>query len=523
MSAFDKSLLGTQSTMPIHINAAARWNVAGKNKIILFLGRYCTFYDTATFGMDTGFPRKLVDVFPQLHPDFAQGIDAAINWGNGKVYFFKDTRYVRVDVATRTQDSGYPRAIKGSWNNLSFNSLDASLDWGGGKVYFFKDNQYVRYSKGDASSPEGQDSGYPKSIAGAWTNLSFDSVDAAVDWGDGVTFYFFKADKYARYIKTPEGQLSGYPKSVKGNWVTGCLVIGHHGAQIDAPENTRESIAEAFARGADIVEVDAQVSKDGVPILMHDGTLERTAGIKYKNVAPGSLTLAELQQVDVGSWQNVFGNAFSTGPTHGKRNWTGTPYPNYPANTHFKGARSPTLSEALLVAQNRGAIWIDAKTHGVANLHAKAIRNNDPTMTKYPVYIELDNTPAEVASYANWFKGMHLVGWQLLLWLYKDTGVPTLTLTDPSDADLKSWRDSGIVGLDFDYQVNKSTLPAAVARLKKNGFFVYMYDVNDDLGDHAQAAIDFGVDGVITDDPNRMSLLGVSLKEAGAPAALTQP
>lgn len=519
MSAFDKSLLGTQSTMPIHINAAARWNVAGKNKIILFLGRYCTFYDTKTFGMDDGYPKKLSDAFSNLHPDFAQGIDAAINWGNGNgnAYFFKDTRYVRINVATRAQDSGYPRPIQGNWKNLSFASLDAALDWGDGKVYFFKDDQYVRYSKSSAGVPEGQDPGYPRSIKGAWTNLSFDSVDAAVDWGDGLTFYFFKADKYAKYVKTPEAQQVGYPKSIKGNWVTGCLVIGHHGAQIDAPENTRESIAEAFARGADIVEIDVRLSKDRIPVLMHDETLKRTANIDKK---PEELTLAQLQQVDVGSWQNVTDLGSST---HGKRNWSGTPYPSYPANKRFKGARIPTLSEALLVAQNRGAIWIDAKDYGAANFHAQTVHANDPTMTKYPVYIEF--VQSEILTYTSLFKGMHLVGWQLLLWVYKGDGVPTLSLTEPKNADLKSWRDSGILGLDFDHLVNKSTpqLAAAVARLKQNGFFVFMYDVNDDSGDHEQAAIDLGIDGVITDNPNRMSLLGVSLKEAGAPAALTQP
>lgn len=71
MSAFGKSLLGAQSTMPIHINAASRWMVAGKTKILLCLGHYCTMYDTATFRMDGGFPKRLRDAFPTLHADFA--------------------------------------------------------------------------------------------------------------------------------------------------------------------------------------------------------------------------------------------------------------------------------------------------------------------------------------------------------------------------------------------------------------------------------------------------------------------
>lgn len=53
-------------------------------------------------------------------------------------------------------------------------------------------------------------------------------------------------------------------------------VIAHRGAGLDAPENTLASIYEAKAQGAHWIEFDVKITYDGIPILMHDDTLERT-------------------------------------------------------------------------------------------------------------------------------------------------------------------------------------------------------------------------------------------------------
>ena len=55
-------------------------------------------------------------------------------------------------------------------------------------------------------------------------------------------------------------------------------IIGHRGASDDAPENTISSIKEAFKQGADGVEVDVRITKDGKVICMHDKTTLRTTG-----------------------------------------------------------------------------------------------------------------------------------------------------------------------------------------------------------------------------------------------------
>ena len=53
-------------------------------------------------------------------------------------------------------------------------------------------------------------------------------------------------------------------------------LIGHRGVKDLCPENTLESILKAFDLGLSFVEIDVKISKDRVPILLHDDTIDRT-------------------------------------------------------------------------------------------------------------------------------------------------------------------------------------------------------------------------------------------------------
>ncbi len=77
------------------------------------------------------------------------------------------------------------------------------------------------------------------------------------------------------------------------------LIIGHRGASAVAPENTMAAFREAIAAGADGIEFDVRLTRDGVPVIIHDSTLRRTGGLQ-RRVA--DLTWSELQQIDAGSW-----------------------------------------------------------------------------------------------------------------------------------------------------------------------------------------------------------------------------
>ncbi len=75
-------------------------------------------------------------------------------------------------------------------------------------------------------------------------------------------------------------------------------VIGHRGNRAYAPENTLVSLKEAVALGADAVEFDVQVSSDGVLLLMHDLTIDRTTSGTGR---VASQTFAALRAHDAGA------------------------------------------------------------------------------------------------------------------------------------------------------------------------------------------------------------------------------
>ena len=117
------------------------------------------------------------------------------------------------------------------------------------------------------------------------------------------------------------------------------LIIGHRGASAVAPENTLAALDRALADGADGVEFDVRLARDGVPVVVHDATLRRTAS-RPEPVA--SLTSAELRRTDAGSWFNR----------------------RFPALARDEYAREgvPTLSAALeLVGARARVVYVELK------------------------------------------------------------------------------------------------------------------------------------------------------------------
>ncbi len=75
-------------------------------------------------------------------------------------------------------------------------------------------------------------------------------------------------------------------------------MIGHRGARARVPENTLPSFSHAVAAGVDALEFDLHLSRDGVPVVMHDPTLDRTTD-RAGRIA--DLTVKELARVDAGA------------------------------------------------------------------------------------------------------------------------------------------------------------------------------------------------------------------------------
>ena len=76
-------------------------------------------------------------------------------------------------------------------------------------------------------------------------------------------------------------------------------VIGHRGAKAYAPENTLESIETAASLGVAWVELDVKLTRDNVPIIFHDETLERTTN---GSGAVAQTDYEDIRQLEAGSW-----------------------------------------------------------------------------------------------------------------------------------------------------------------------------------------------------------------------------
>ncbi|HAD04749.1 MAG: hypothetical protein A2091_08765 [Desulfuromonadales bacterium GWD2_61_12] len=105
----------------------------------------------------------------------------------------------------------------------------------------------------------------------------------------------------------------------------------HRGASAVAPENTLAAFRAAEGAGAGGIELDVHLSRDGIPVVIHDETLERTSN-GHGQVARWSA--AELVLLDAGGW---FAPAFS-------------------------GERIPTLEQVLAWAGERLRVNIEIKT-----------------------------------------------------------------------------------------------------------------------------------------------------------------
>lgn len=120
-------------------------------------------------------------------------------------------------------------------------------------------------------------------------------------------------------------------------------VIGHRGNRAFAPENTIPSFLEAVALGADAVEFDLHLSADGVPVVMHDDTLERTTD---GTGAVREHTVGELQRLDAGAQFTLDdGQTFP---------WRG------------RGVRVPTLEETLAALPSDFPLILEMKSVEVA-------------------------------------------------------------------------------------------------------------------------------------------------------------
>ena len=85
--------------------------------------------------------------------------------------------------------------------------------------------------------------------------------------------------------------------------VTSTQVVAHRGSSDDAPEHTLHAYKRAIAEGADALECDVRLTKDGHLVCVHDRRIDRTSNGRG---ILSTLELAELNELDWGSWRDTW-------------------------------------------------------------------------------------------------------------------------------------------------------------------------------------------------------------------------
>lgn len=161
---------------------------------------------------------------------FGSGIQAALNYGNGKLYFFKNNQYIRYNLKTYLTDGPFPidtgQGLDSDWNGLKAvgfgDNIQAAVNWGDGRVFFFKDDSFVTYSITnnrviDVRRPIDSESD-PNNDWSGMKKAGFNSgIEAAVNWGDGRVF-FFKGNQYVKFLIHPGKVADDYPLTIDYGW-----------------------------------------------------------------------------------------------------------------------------------------------------------------------------------------------------------------------------------------------------------------------------------------------------------------
>src|ERR687893_1234615 len=260
------------------------------------------------------------------------------------------------------------------------------------------------------------------------------------------------------------------------------LNIGHRGASGYAPEHTIPSYDLALEQGADYIEIDLQMTKDGVLIALHDDTLDRTArapeGVP-KRFCSGPVikrTLEQIRMCDVGSWFNE-------------------EYPEY-ASDEYVGLQVPTLEEIFQRYGKKVNYYIETKNPEAApGMEEELLRLMDeyglikPAAKRYQVLIQSFSAESLLKIHA-------LEPSLPLIRLYSDTETSETIRADLAEASTYA---VGIGPSKSD--VDRALVKAAHALCLD----VHPYTVNEKK--EMRALIRLGVDGMFTNFPDRLEAL----------------
>lgn len=246
------------------------------------------------------------------------------------------------------------------------------------------------------------------------------------------------------------------------------LVIAHRGGRSLGPENTLYTFQRAVDLGANVLEMDLQSTKDGYLIVLHDRTVDRTTD------APGPVekyTLMELKELDA---------AYRWSPDNGR---------SYPLRN--KGIKIPTLTEVFKAfPKTRMNIEIKDSKPGVISGFCRSIRDQNMTTKVLVASFDTDllkefrSVCPEVATSAAFTEAF-------LFYYLQKMHLESVYSPDMQAMQIPETHDNRQV-------VDKRFVEAAHDRNMR----VHVWTINDI--DSMKGYLDIGVDGIMTDYPDRL-------------------
>jgi glycerophosphoryl diester phosphodiesterase len=255
----------------------------------------------------------------------------------------------------------------------------------------------------------------------------------------------------------------------------GPLIFGHRGASAVAPENTLAAFSRAFADGAVGIEFDVRLSRDGVPVIVHDSTLRRTGN---RDDVVAELEAADLTAVEVGSWFNR---------TH----------PDLAQNV-FAQQRLPTFSAALRLLQNQRpkpqGVYVELKTDRAASTGKDLAQAVVDLVKQHPLKPQI-----VVVSF-------NLQALRIVKQL--DSSIRTGALFEPRRSAVKAVRKHPMISAALDCGADQILLHRLIVTRKlvslagEAHLLPVVWTVDNPRW--VERAIDYGIHALITNDPAKM-------------------
>ncbi|NQX44296.1 glycerophosphodiester phosphodiesterase [Paenibacillus tritici] len=239
--------------------------------------------------------------------------------------------------------------------------------------------------------------------------------------------------------------------------------IAHRGASGYAPENTIPAFELAREMKSDSIELDIQLTRDLVPVVIHDERVNRTTnGTGYVK----NMTLEQIKQLDAGSWFNKA-------------------YPMF-ARDLYAGIIVPTLEEVFDTFGSNMNYVIEIKEPLPKNI--EVILND--SITKY----KLESVVSIHSFSASSLQRFHSINPDIPLYQLVWNDYTATRVTQAYLTKVKTYA----VGISPNFQ---GISAAYVAQVKRAGLKLMPYTVNYQL--NMDKAYSWGVDGVYTNFPDR--------------------